>query len=97
MRTVGQCDVGITRHAKHEKEALKLLEWLSSEKAQNLFADVNLECPVNPAVKPDAVVAAWGAFKQNVVNVAKAGELQATCQCCAAACSLLSPWYSWMS
>ncbi|MDP2785064.1 MAG: extracellular solute-binding protein, partial [Sulfurimicrobium sp.] len=68
---------GITRHAKHEKEAIKLLEWLSSDKAQNLFADVNLEYPVNPAVKPDAVVAAWGTFKQNVVNVAKAGELQA--------------------
>jgi iron(III) transport system substrate-binding protein len=69
---------GITRHAKHEKEALKLLEWLSSDKAQNLFADVNLEYPVNPALKPDPVVAAWGTFKQNVVNVAKAGELQAS-------------------
>lgn len=68
---------GITKHAKHEKEAIKLLEWLSSEKAQNLFADINLEYPANPAVKSDPVVAAWGAFKQNPVNVAKAGELQA--------------------
>lgn len=68
---------GITKHAKHEKEAVRLLEWLSSEKAQNLFADVNLEYPANPAVKPDPVVAAWGTFKQNPVNVAKAGELQA--------------------
>lgn len=68
---------GITKHAKHEKEAVKLLEWLSSEKAQNLFADANMEFPVNPKVKPDPVVAAWGGFKQNPVNVAKAGELQA--------------------
>lgn len=68
---------GITQHAKHEKEAIRLLEWLSSEKAQNLFADVNLEYPANPAVKSDPVVAAWGQFKQNPVNVAKAGELQA--------------------
>jgi iron(III) transport system substrate-binding protein len=68
---------GITQHAKHEKEAIKLLEWLSSEMAQNLFADVNLEYPANPAVKSDPVVAAWGQFKQNPVNVAKAGELQA--------------------
>ncbi|MDO9064141.1 MAG: Fe(3+) ABC transporter substrate-binding protein [Sulfuricella sp.] len=68
---------GITKHAKHEKEAIKLLEWLSSEKAQNLFADVNLEYPANPAVKPDPVVAAWGSFGQNQINVAKAGELQA--------------------
>lgn len=68
---------GITKHAKHEKEAVKLLEWLSSEKAQNLFADVNLEYPVNPAIKPDAVVAAWGPFKQSQLNLTKAGELQA--------------------
>lgn len=68
---------GIVKHAKHEKEAVALLEWLSSDKAQNLFADVNLEYPVNPGVKSDPVVAAWGTFKQNPLNVAKAGELQA--------------------
>ena len=56
---------GVVKHAKHEKEALALLEWLSSDKAQNLFADVNMEYPVNPGVKSDPVVAAWGTFKQN--------------------------------
>ena len=68
---------GVVRYAKHAKEAVALLEWLSSAKAQNLFADVNMEYPVNPAVKSDPVVAAWGSFKQNPLNVAKAGELQA--------------------
>lgn len=68
---------GVTRHAKNEKGAVKLLEWLSSEKAQNLYADVNMEYPVNPKVKPDAKVAAWGDFKHDYINVAKAGELQA--------------------
>lgn len=67
---------GVTTHAKHEKAAIAFIEWLASEKAQNLFADVNLEYPVNPAVKPDAVVAAWGKFKQNPLNLSKAGELQ---------------------
>lgn len=68
---------GITAHAKNEKAAIKLLEYLSSEKAQNLFADVNLEYPANPKIKADPVVAAWGSFKQNSINVARAGELQA--------------------
>lgn len=68
---------GVTRYAQHRPEAVALLEWLSSSKAQNLFADVNLEYPVNPAVKPAAAVAGWGTFKQNPLNVAKAGELQA--------------------
>jgi len=68
---------GVTRHAKHRQEAVKLLEWLASEKAQNLYADANLEYPANPKVKPDATVAAWGVFKPNLINVVEAGRLQA--------------------
>ncbi len=68
---------GITAHAKHRKAAVKFLEWLSSEKAQNLFADENLEYPANPKIKPHASVAAWGKFKQDTINVSQAGSLQA--------------------
>jgi iron(III) transport system substrate-binding protein len=67
---------GVTRHAPHREQAIKLLEWLASAKAQNLFADENMEYPVNPAVKPADTVVAWGQFKSNMINVAKAGELQ---------------------
>lgn len=67
---------GITQFSKNERPAIKLLEFLSSEKAQNLFADVNMEYPVNPRVKPSQVVSAWGEFKQNPMNIVKAGELQ---------------------
>lgn len=67
---------GVTKHAKHKQEAIRLLEWLSSEKAQNLYADVNLEYPVNRKTKADPTVAAWGPFKQNLINVAEAGKLQ---------------------
>lgn len=67
---------GVTTHSKNKAEAIKLIEWLSSEKAQNLYADVNMEYPVNPKVKADPKVAQWGTFKQNVINVNKAGELQ---------------------
>jgi len=68
---------GITVHAKHRAAAVKFLEWLSSKKAQSLFADENLEYPVNPKIKPYASVAAWGRFKQDTINVSKAGQLQA--------------------
>jgi iron(III) transport system substrate-binding protein len=67
---------GLTRHAKHPREALALLEWLSSAEAQGLFAGLNLEYPVNPAVAPDPVVAAWGTFEPEAANVAEAGRLQ---------------------
>lgn len=68
---------GVTAHAKHRAAAVKFLEWLSSPAAQNLFADENLEYPANPAVKPNPIVAAWGAFKGDTINVAEAGRLQA--------------------
>jgi len=67
---------GVTRHTRHKKSAIRLLEWFSSPSAQNLFADENLEYPVNPAVKPVPEVAAWGGFKPDQINVSKAGELQ---------------------
>ena len=68
---------GVTKFAKNPAGAQKLIEWLSSDKAQNLFADVNMEYPVNPKVKPDPKVAAWGSFKPNLINVKDAGSLQA--------------------
>lgn len=68
---------GVTRYARNPAGAQKLIEWLSSDKAQNLFADVNLEYPVNPNVTPDKTVAAWGSFRQNLINVKEAGSLQA--------------------
>lgn len=68
---------GVTRYAKNEKGAVKLLEWLSSPRAQNLYADVDMEFPANPKVKPAAEVAAWGPFKSSLINVANAGTRQA--------------------
>lgn len=67
---------GVTRHAKHPEAAIKFLEWLSGEQAQNLFADANLEYPVNPKVAADPEVAAWGSFKASPFNLTRAGELQ---------------------
>ena len=68
---------GITKHAKHPASALKLLEWFSTENAQKLFAKLNMEYPANPRVKPDAMLASWGNFKQEAHNVSLAGEFQA--------------------
>lgn len=67
---------GIVRYSKKKKSALKLLEWLSSNKAQTLFANLNLEYPVNKKVKPHKILQKWGEFKQNSINVRKAGELK---------------------
>jgi len=67
---------GVTRYAKNRQSAIHLIEFLSSSEAQNLFADVNYEYPANPSVKPHPLIAAWGTFKADQVDVAAAGELQ---------------------
>lgn len=68
---------GVTKYAKHRDAAVKLIEFLSSPDAQNLYADINYEYPANPAVRPSALLAAWGSFKADQVDVAAAGEFQA--------------------
>jgi iron(III) transport system substrate-binding protein len=68
---------GVTAHAKNRENAVKLIEFLSGEEAQNLFADGNFEFPANPKVRPHAILLTWGTFKQDDINVAAAGEFQA--------------------
>jgi iron(III) transport system substrate-binding protein len=67
---------GVTRYAKNPQAAIKFLEWLSSAKAQNMFADANMEYPVNPAVDAHEYVKSWGTFKASQQNLAGAGALQ---------------------
>jgi iron(III) transport system substrate-binding protein len=55
---------GITRYSRNEQAAIQLLEFLSSDKAQNLFADVNMEYPANPKIAADPFVAAWEALNK---------------------------------
>jgi len=68
---------GITKHAKNPAGAQKLIEYLSMESAQSFYVDEDLEFPANPKVKPNSIVKDWGSFKPNLLNVSKAGELQA--------------------
>jgi iron(III) transport system substrate-binding protein len=68
---------GVTAHAKNRANAVKLLEFLSGLPAQQMFADTSLEYPVNPRAEVNAIVKAWGPFKQDELNVAAAGEFQA--------------------
>ncbi|WP_235727618.1 Fe(3+) ABC transporter substrate-binding protein [Kangiella shandongensis] len=67
---------GITKHSSNVENATKLLEWLSSAEAQQMYAGLNMEYPANPEIKPVPEVEAWGSFKADDMNLSKAGELQ---------------------
>jgi iron(III) transport system substrate-binding protein len=68
---------GVIVHSRRAQAAQAFLEWLSAGEAQAQFAAVNLEFPANPKVSPDPAVAAWGSFRQNPINVFRAGSRQA--------------------
>lgn len=69
--------IGLTKHAPHPEAARKLVEWMTGPQAQSIFADINMEYPANPAVKPSAEVASWGDFKADTIPVEVAGKRQA--------------------
>ncbi len=68
---------GVTAHAKNRANAIKFIEFLSSPEAQQMFADLAFEYPVNPQAAVNPIVARWGKFKQDDINIAAAGEFQA--------------------
>ena len=53
----------MAKHAPNRENALKLMEFLVSEEAQRLYAEVNFEYPVRVGVAPSARVAEWGTLK----------------------------------
>jgi iron(III) transport system substrate-binding protein len=61
---------GVLKSAPNKDNAVKLLEWLTAPEAQRYFADISLEYPANPEVKPHPVLAGWGEFKQDPLNPA---------------------------
>ncbi len=68
---------GVTRHSPRPAAARAFIEWLSAGEAQQLFASLNLEYPVNPQVELDPLVAAWGTFRADDIHLSTAGEFQA--------------------
>ena len=64
---------GITKSAKHAVEAKLLLEFLVSDKAQQIYAAQNFEYPLKKDVPLHPMVASWGSFKpdeQRLIDIA---------------------------
>ena len=68
---------GVTQHAPNAEAAQKLLEWMTGEEAQGLFASLNQEFPANPKIAASEEVAAWGSFKADSIPLEVAGKRQA--------------------
>jgi len=68
----------IIKDAKNKANAVKLIEFLSGDFAQKIYAEQNFEYPVKAGVKIHPIVKSWGAFKADKINLNKVAEQRGT-------------------
>ena len=61
--------VALTKHAPHKEDAIKLMEFLASDKAQGIYAEIVHEYPVKDGVAASELVTSWGSFTADGVNL----------------------------
>ena len=70
--------VAMTKAAPNRENAMQFIEFLASPKAQEIYASVNHEYPIAPGSKPSDLVASWGEFTPDDVNLMDLAKLRAT-------------------
>lgn len=68
--------IAMTKASKNTENAQKLMEFMSEPSAQEKFASVNYEYPVNESVEPNELLQSWGEFKEQDINLSALGENQ---------------------
>ncbi|HEX6593027.1 MAG TPA: extracellular solute-binding protein [Bacillota bacterium] len=66
--------IGLTASSKNKESAIKFMEFLTTEKAQEEFSASNFEYPVHPDVEPSDLLKSWGDFKEQDLNLTILGE-----------------------
>lgn len=67
--------IGVTRHASNRENAIRLMEYLTSDAAQRVFAEANHEYPVKEGVAWSPVLESWGEFESDELDLTVLGEL----------------------
>lgn len=65
---------GVLKTAPNRNNAIKLVEFLASDTAQKLYAEVNFEYPVKAGIELHPILKSWGAFKADPLPLSKLGE-----------------------
>tara|TARA_B110000008_G_C16670113_1_gene444425 strand:- start:40 stop:678 length:639 start_codon:yes stop_codon:yes gene_type:complete len=64
----------VVKHSKNIENAIKLIEYLAGDKAQELYAKTNHEYPVRENVKVSSIVYSWGyPFVQDQLHLSNLG------------------------
>lgn len=62
------------KYAPNRDNALALMEFLSGDKAQHLYAETNFEYPVKPGVPWSDRVRSWGEFKPDSISLSRVAK-----------------------
>ncbi len=68
---------GVPPHAPNRENAIRLIEYLTTEEAQRWYAEVNQEYPVRPGVPAGEILQGFGDFKADSLNLSLLGEYNA--------------------
>ncbi len=68
----------LAKNAPHKENAMKLLEFLASDKGQEMYAEVNNEYPVKDGVAWSELVKSWGTFKPDPISLNEIAALRKT-------------------
>jgi iron(III) transport system substrate-binding protein len=66
----------VAKYAPHKDNAIKLLEFLASDKGQEMYADVNNEYPVKEGIPWSQLVRSWGDFKPDPISLNEIASLR---------------------
>lgn len=68
--------VAMTKSAPNREAALKLMEWLSGDVAQKIYAETNHEYPVKEGVARSELVESWGDFTPDSKGLSELAALR---------------------
>jgi len=68
----------VAKNAPHKENAIKLIEFLASDKGQEMYAEVNNEYPVKEGVPWSSLVQSWGTFKPDPIALNEIAALRKT-------------------
>jgi iron(III) transport system substrate-binding protein len=66
--------VVLAKNAPNKANAIKLVEFLTSDEAQKIYAQLNDEYPLKPGIALSPVVASWGTLKADPLPLAEIGK-----------------------
>ncbi|MDG2396910.1 MAG: Fe(3+) ABC transporter substrate-binding protein [Flavobacteriaceae bacterium] len=68
--------IGLTKNSPNKKNAIKLIEYLTSVDAQKIYVNNSYEYPVNTLVEPNEIVKEWGTFKKDSLDLNLLGKFR---------------------